>query len=222
MASGDSLHKLFLHLRPPSRPHYEEHLSFSLLRSYNTGRCIRTLRAPRSIVSCRANRACMPSARRPESSVPLFARFLHHGMVRGIARRRIFHDRTDRADFVARLAAVAESGALPVSAWALLPNHAHLLVRTGSRPLGRVMRSLHLNPLRAGGVTKLAALARSPVDRPQRATRARRPSLAGAPGAPLRHDREADAGDERILGGSEFVEERRWTLDTEGRVWYKN
>ena len=60
------------------------------------------------------------------------------------------------------------------------------------------------------------------MDRPQRATRARRPSLAGAPGAPLRHDREADAGDERILGGSEFVEERRWTLDTEGRLWYKN
>ena len=143
-------------------------------------------------------------------------------MVRGIARRRIFQDGTDRADFVARLAAVAESGALTVSAWALLPNHAHLLVRTGSRPLGRVMRSLHLNPLRAGGVTKLAVLARSPVDRPQRAARARLPSLAGAPGAPLRRGREADAGDERILGGSEFVEELRRTLDTEGRLWYKN
>ena len=59
------------------------------------------------------------------------------------------------------------------------------------------------------------------MDRPQRAARARRPSLAGAPGAPFRHGREADAGDERILGGSEFVEELRRTLDTEGRVWYK-
>ena len=27
-------------------------------------------------------------------------------------------------------------------AWALLPNHAHLLVRTGTRPLARSMRSL--------------------------------------------------------------------------------
>ncbi len=67
---------------------------------------------------------------------------LHHVMVRGIERTTIFRDDTDRADFVARLAARAESGALTVYAWALLPNHAHLLVRTGSRPLPRSMRSL--------------------------------------------------------------------------------
>ena len=30
----------------------------------------------------------------------------------------------------------------PSAAWALLPNHAHLLVRTGQRPLARAMRSL--------------------------------------------------------------------------------
>jgi len=67
---------------------------------------------------------------------------LHHVMVRGIERTTIFQDDTDRADFVARLAAPAEHGALTVYAWALLPNHAHLLVRTGSRPLPRSMRSL--------------------------------------------------------------------------------
>jgi len=67
---------------------------------------------------------------------------LHHVMVRGLERRAIFRDDTDRADFVARLAALAESGALTVYAWALLPNHAHLLIRTGSRPLPRSMRSL--------------------------------------------------------------------------------
>jgi REP element-mobilizing transposase RayT len=67
---------------------------------------------------------------------------LHHVMVRGIERTAIFQDDTDRADFVARLAALAEHGALTVYAWALLPNHAHLLVRTGSRPLPRSMRSL--------------------------------------------------------------------------------
>jgi len=63
-------------------------------------------------------------------------------MVRGIERTAIFRDDADRADFVGRLAALAERGALTVYAWALLPNHAHLLVRTGHRPLARTMRSL--------------------------------------------------------------------------------
>ncbi len=67
---------------------------------------------------------------------------LHHVMVRGIERTTIFRDDRDRADFVARLARVAEQGALTIYAWALLPNHAHLLVRTGTRPLARSMRSL--------------------------------------------------------------------------------
>jgi len=63
-------------------------------------------------------------------------------MVRGLERRVIFRDDADRADFVRRVAAVAEQGAWTVYAWALLPNHAHLLVRTGTRPLPRSMRSL--------------------------------------------------------------------------------
>jgi len=67
---------------------------------------------------------------------------LHHVMVRGLERRAIFRDDPDRADFVGRLAALAEQGALTVYAWALLPNHAHLLVRTGTRPLARSMRRL--------------------------------------------------------------------------------
>ena len=67
---------------------------------------------------------------------------LHHVMVRGIERRFIFQDDGDRGDFLARLAKLVEAGALAVYAWALLPNHAHLLVRTGTRPLPRSMRSL--------------------------------------------------------------------------------
>jgi REP element-mobilizing transposase RayT len=55
---------------------------------------------------------------------------LHHVMVRGIERRAIFQDDADRRDFVARLAAVTAPGAWEVYAWALLPNHLHLLVRT--------------------------------------------------------------------------------------------
>ena len=67
---------------------------------------------------------------------------LHHVMVRGLERRPIFREDTDRADFIARLARLAAQGAFTVCAWALLPNHAHLLVRTGTRPLARCMRSL--------------------------------------------------------------------------------
>jgi len=63
-------------------------------------------------------------------------------MVRGIERRAVFRDDADRDDFVARVAALAEAGAWTVYAWALLPNHVHLLVRTGQRPLPRSMRSL--------------------------------------------------------------------------------
>jgi REP element-mobilizing transposase RayT len=63
-------------------------------------------------------------------------------MVRGIERTAIFRDDTDRDDFVGRLGMLAERGALTVYAWTLLSNHAHLLVRTGSRPLSRSMRSL--------------------------------------------------------------------------------
>jgi len=63
-------------------------------------------------------------------------------MVRGIERTALFRDDTDRADFVGRLAPLAEHGALTVYAWALLPNHAHLLLRTGQRPLARSMRTL--------------------------------------------------------------------------------
>ncbi len=60
-------------------------------------------------------------------------------MVRGIERRPIFRDDRDRRDLVARLAALTEAKAWEVYAWALLPNHLHLLVRTGRRPLARTM-----------------------------------------------------------------------------------
>jgi REP element-mobilizing transposase RayT len=63
-------------------------------------------------------------------------------MARGLDRQPIFRDDRDRDDFVRRVAGLGEAGALTVYAWALLPNHAHLLVRTGGQPLARSMRSL--------------------------------------------------------------------------------
>ena len=46
---------------------------------------------------------------------------LRHVMARGIMRQAIFRDDSDRNDFVARLGALASSGAFHVYAWALLP-----------------------------------------------------------------------------------------------------
>lgn len=67
---------------------------------------------------------------------------LHHVMARGIERRKIFRDDRDREDFVGRLAGLSEKGAWIIYAWSLMPNHFHLLVRTGRQPLSRNMRTL--------------------------------------------------------------------------------
>ncbi len=67
---------------------------------------------------------------------------LHHVMVRGLERRTIFRSEADRAELLGRLEGVGEATGLRVLAWAFLPNHFHLLVRTGSRPLATAMRRL--------------------------------------------------------------------------------
>ncbi len=67
---------------------------------------------------------------------------LYNVMVRGLERRPIFRDDVDRRDFCTRLGRLVEATTLTVYAWALLPNHAHLLLRTGQRPLARCMRAL--------------------------------------------------------------------------------
>jgi REP element-mobilizing transposase RayT len=218
-------------------------------------------------------------------------------MVRGLDRQVIFRDDQDRDDFVSRLTHLVEGKAWILYAWALLPNHFHLLVRTAQRPLARSMRSLltgyagafnrrhkrsghlvqnryrsivveeepyflelvrylHLNPLRAGLVAGLRGLAHYPYcghgailgthDVPWQDTRAvlcryadrsslarvryrafvaegvshgRRPELIGgglirsaggwAAVASLRRGREGYASDERVLGGTDFVEQLR-------------
>ncbi len=67
---------------------------------------------------------------------------LHHIVVRGIERRLIFRDNTDRDDFLKRLGRVLENTKTPCFAWALIPNHFHLLLKTGAAPIASVMRSL--------------------------------------------------------------------------------
>lgn len=71
---------------------------------------------------------------------------LHWVITRGIDRQSIFRDDQQREDFVGRLAGLAEAGALAVYAWAPIPNHVHLLVPRGARPLIGSMRFLLTPP----------------------------------------------------------------------------
>ncbi|MEW6672511.1 MAG: transposase [Thermodesulfobacteriota bacterium] len=67
---------------------------------------------------------------------------LHHVMIRGIERRNIFRNKKDREDFIARLEILCPETETKCYAWALMPNHAHFLFRTGAEPLSRMMRRL--------------------------------------------------------------------------------
>jgi len=67
---------------------------------------------------------------------------LHHIMVRGIERKVIFRDATDRDSFVARLGKVLTDTETPCYAWALMSNHIHLLLMTGQEPIARGMSRL--------------------------------------------------------------------------------
>ncbi len=63
-------------------------------------------------------------------------------MARGIGRCSIFVTDEDRLDFLDRLERQIETGALSIYAFSLMPNHFHILARTGNRPISRAMSSL--------------------------------------------------------------------------------
>ncbi len=67
---------------------------------------------------------------------------LQHIIIRGIERRNIFRDNTDRHRFRDRLGEVLARSGTPCYAWALMPNHVHLLLRTGATTIATVMRRL--------------------------------------------------------------------------------
>ena len=65
---------------------------------------------------------------------------MHHVIVRGIERRRIFRCERDRHRCLDRLGRAIRVSGAGLYAWCLMPNHVHALVRTGSMPLGRLMQ----------------------------------------------------------------------------------
>jgi REP element-mobilizing transposase RayT len=60
---------------------------------------------------------------------------VHHIIVRGIERRRIFKEDLDRERFLEKLGLVLTEGATGCFGWVLMKNHVHLLLRTGRVPL---------------------------------------------------------------------------------------
>jgi putative transposase len=67
---------------------------------------------------------------------------LHHIMARGIDRIKRFQNKTDRNDFLNRVADLCQVGYLITYAWVLMPNHFHLLARTGNYAISSSMRKL--------------------------------------------------------------------------------
>jgi REP element-mobilizing transposase RayT len=64
---------------------------------------------------------------------------LHHIIGRGIEKRKIFRTDSDRDDFLERVATALLDSQTPCFAWALLPNHFHLLLRTGNASIAQLM-----------------------------------------------------------------------------------
>jgi putative transposase len=67
---------------------------------------------------------------------------VYHLYTRGIERRRIFKDDIDREEFLSRLEDALTKTKSTCYAWSLMPNHIHLMIRTGKGSLSDVARRL--------------------------------------------------------------------------------
>ena len=67
---------------------------------------------------------------------------VHHIIARGIERGNIFRDDQDRENFIERFGKLVQETRTQCFAWALIPNHFHLLLKTGDVPISTVMSRL--------------------------------------------------------------------------------
>jgi len=65
---------------------------------------------------------------------------LHHVIIRGIEKRIIVDNQVDREDFVSRMGLIAINTETVIYAWALMKNHAHILLRSSKTGLSKYMR----------------------------------------------------------------------------------
>ena len=67
---------------------------------------------------------------------------LHHVISRGLNRGLIFKSVEDYLDILERIGPCLEKSPNQILAWALMPNHFHLLVRSGTGGITSFMRRL--------------------------------------------------------------------------------
>ena len=67
---------------------------------------------------------------------------LHHVIIRGIEKQRIVDDVADRKNFVERMGSLGIRTRTSIYAWALMTNHAHILLRSSEIGLSGYMRRL--------------------------------------------------------------------------------
>jgi len=67
---------------------------------------------------------------------------LHHIIMRGIEKKPIFKDDADRDNLLERLKTILKGGTAFCFAWSLMPNHVHLLLKTGKTSISTIMRRL--------------------------------------------------------------------------------
>ena len=136
---------------------------------------------------------------------------IHHVIIRGIERRMIFQDNSDQEAFLDRLGKILTESSTSCYAWSLLGNHGHFLFRTGMFPISRLMRKL---------LTGYAVSFNRRHGRHGHLFQNRYKSILCEEEIYLKDLRESGQrvnSDERIPGGSEFVEHVLWTEHTSDR-----
>jgi REP element-mobilizing transposase RayT len=66
----------------------------------------------------------------------------HHVINRGLDRREIFKDKGDYQNFIGSLERFVQEDGIHCYGWVLMPNHFHLVVKTGKTPLSQFMSRL--------------------------------------------------------------------------------
>ncbi|MFH1283260.1 MAG: transposase [bacterium] len=82
---------------------------------------------------------CFTMPRKPRIDLP---GYVYHVITRGIEKRKIFIDSKDYQEFLRRFGLVLENDRGKCFAWSLMPNHIHLLLRSGHFGIAHMMRSL--------------------------------------------------------------------------------
>ncbi len=67
---------------------------------------------------------------------------LHHIILLGMGRKKIFQDDADRDQFLLRLSSLLRETSASCYAWSLVPGRSHLLLRTGATPIASLMLRL--------------------------------------------------------------------------------